>query len=287
MTYCIGSKLTTIRPPSTRRARGFSLFELLVVLVIIFILVAILIPVVTQVRSSASKVVCASNLRQIIALLHLYAHDNGQELPVVYSEPVGRITAVPQAWNGHVVDSRGGVRLLVAPPVGLAQRYYVRDAKIFFCPSDDAFVQYRHSEGEFGWDARWWTDPESGMQPMGDNITRAMSYCYTYVPPGGDQYMLQWMANGSWKVIWWSSLAGFERHSVNQHGASSLSLLHDVLDPYSRSGKTLKGFHGDQWNVAYMDGHVAAVKAKQFLPYLNGPTPFEQAEIRAFDSAGR
>lgn len=63
----------TVRRPS----RAFTLIELLVVVAIIAILIAILLPALGGARSSARAVQCASNIRQLVAALDLYASDHG------------------------------------------------------------------------------------------------------------------------------------------------------------------------------------------------------------------
>lgn len=65
--------------PTPRRFRsrtGFTLVELLTVIVIVVILVAILIPIVGMVRSRARDSHCKNNLKQLITAYFLYSQDN-------------------------------------------------------------------------------------------------------------------------------------------------------------------------------------------------------------------
>jgi prepilin-type N-terminal cleavage/methylation domain-containing protein/prepilin-type processing-associated H-X9-DG protein len=64
---------------------GFTLVELLVVLGIIAILLAILLPSVSGSRQRAVATKCASNVRQSVQTLHLYANDNNGKFPPYFN----------------------------------------------------------------------------------------------------------------------------------------------------------------------------------------------------------
>jgi prepilin-type N-terminal cleavage/methylation domain-containing protein/prepilin-type processing-associated H-X9-DG protein len=109
-----------VKPPTKMNPlfhsrRAFTLIELLTVIAIIAILAAILIPVVGQVRESARRAKCMSNIRQLGLALHMYAHEHDGRLPVMNPSP-------PWAWDvnrdilEHLSDQG-------------------RDRDIFFCPS--------------------------------------------------------------------------------------------------------------------------------------------------------
>ncbi len=63
-------------------ARGFTLIELLVVISIIGLLISLLLPSLSQARSLANRVDCASNLRSIGQCLHIYADEYQNQYPV-------------------------------------------------------------------------------------------------------------------------------------------------------------------------------------------------------------
>ncbi len=67
------------------RRTGFTLIELLVVIAIIAILAAILFPVFARAREKARQSSCQSNLKQIGLAFHMYAQDNDETMPMVWT----------------------------------------------------------------------------------------------------------------------------------------------------------------------------------------------------------
>ena len=62
--------------PRFGTACGITLVELLVVIAVISILISILMPALTRVRAQAQGIQCASNLRQLAIIFHVYSVDN-------------------------------------------------------------------------------------------------------------------------------------------------------------------------------------------------------------------
>jgi prepilin-type N-terminal cleavage/methylation domain-containing protein/prepilin-type processing-associated H-X9-DG protein len=109
--------------PSLRPSRGFTLIELLVVISIIAILIGILLPALAHVRSSAEKVTCSSQLRQIGLIFEVYAQDHKDYYPVAKYMPDPFASSSPHPGLPDALDDY------------LDQAS--ADARVYACPDDD------------------------------------------------------------------------------------------------------------------------------------------------------
>ncbi len=94
-----------------KRQEGFTLIELMVVILIIGILVAIAVPVFFSARSSAQAGACQDNLRTIDGAIMQYSAATGGAYPAGRGQPW-----CPTTWRSDLRDARvpGGGSYLLA-----------------------------------------------------------------------------------------------------------------------------------------------------------------------------
>lgn len=112
-------------PVHKRNTGGFTLTELLVAMAVLTVLIAIVLPVTIQGRNRARTARCLSNMRQLGAVLSMYAQDNDGLLPAACGSPF--------AGGFSTDDCAGGS---ASTSVLLACHEYIRPGQVFDCPSD-------------------------------------------------------------------------------------------------------------------------------------------------------
>lgn len=116
----LSNSFRTLKKPSmiriTGNCSGFSLIELLAVIVVIAILSAILIPVVGVAKTSARKTKSLSNLRQLAAGIQMYSSDNEGFYPIGYFD------TNPSDGDGNPIETVYGSN----PPFA-GERYWYQE----------------------------------------------------------------------------------------------------------------------------------------------------------------
>ncbi len=121
---------------STAEPAGFTLVELLVVMVIIALLAALLLPALAKSRARAEGLTCAGNIRQLGLAWTLYADDNNDWL--VNNHGVPETLSRRQTWANNVEDweaSDDNTNLVLLSDSKLGP-FANRSTAIYKCPAD-------------------------------------------------------------------------------------------------------------------------------------------------------
>jgi prepilin-type N-terminal cleavage/methylation domain-containing protein/prepilin-type processing-associated H-X9-DG protein len=118
----------------TPRRAGFTLIELLMVISIIAILTAILLPVFSQARETARRIVCASNVRQIGIATAAYTQDYDETLPCSWDGGTLGPGGTSGAGGWMYFENYLGPTQFDPARGSLAP--YLRNSGVFQCPSD-------------------------------------------------------------------------------------------------------------------------------------------------------
>jgi len=127
---------------NSRRSRaGFSLVEILVVLVIASILAAVTLGGYSAMRASNSRTSCQANMAQIYQAIRLYATDYDGMAPYYNPDPTNQ-SIIGQGkglglWALYTYASDSDFTLPAGADIKPEKRY-LTNAKLFHCPSDIA-----------------------------------------------------------------------------------------------------------------------------------------------------
>ena len=113
--------------------RGFTMIELMVVLVVITILLAILIPAVQQSRMTASQVQCRVRMKQIGLALHGHEATFGQFPAFVNDRFSWLVTLLPYMELSSVRDK---LDLKAGAGDSVNEKIYLIPIEVYCCPTD-------------------------------------------------------------------------------------------------------------------------------------------------------
>ena len=167
---------------------GFTLVELLVVIAIIALLMSVLVPSLRRARTSAKRLVCAHNLKQIsLAVdLYLYSHDN------TYPCAQDPLPAGYWLWMGR------GWRSFIEPYLG--GNIDPNNPSVLLCP-EDRVARQKYESTSYSYSLAFYHSPEqiADMNSPADTYAKPRpsiaQRSLNVAKPSGKILMGEWLSN--------------------------------------------------------------------------------------------
>lgn len=224
---------------------GYTLTELLIVMVIIAVLALILMLTITKLKDRAYAAGCASNMRQCIAMSVMFSSEHNGRLPRLHV-------------NKNLIQGELGIPMLPASERTVTNpntswwpdliTTYAEGGSMFSCPK----LKKNATQGPGGC--------QSTHVPLGIGIN------YPYTAPDSIDPVVRWVRLSSipdqGRLVWFADAGGDvtddwkDRKDVAGHGSC-------FFRGHPTNGKGVMPRHGGKINVGFADGHVSLVNPSQ------------------------
>ncbi|MBN2271400.1 MAG: type II secretion system protein [Sedimentisphaerales bacterium] len=225
---------------NTKRAKGFTLVELLVVMAIISLLMAILLPTLAKVRTLSRRVLCRSNIRQIYTGWQVYFEDNDQKFYRGLND--GGINANIEfgGWRGS--SGEYGSYRPISECLNMDPNSE-ESTEIFRCPADSGGILGRPPQ-------------QKAYELYGNSYQLNTLLVWVPVPSGPYAALYKEISN---------RLTGLTRDKVSE--PSRLLFFGDTnwvtqWSPFFPQGIDWHG-KDQHYNIAFLDGHTAFLKIEK------------------------